>query len=103
MCPVREWGLGLLISSLLFLVLGGHAGYNFYTQSNEFGVLPEQDEPVVTYREGSVMRALEVYEEREAEFIRLRNGRKVQVQSLPQQSLAEPKDNTSLAEVLESE
>jgi len=73
--PVREWALGLGISTLLFLALSGYFGYDFYTQYNRGDTGAPLDGSITTYREKDVQSVLEVYRARQDQFELLRKDR----------------------------
>ena len=87
--PVREWALGLTVSVVLFLILAGYAGFDFYQQSQFAGVEAESGETLVVYKERDVVSALEYYRTKEESFKKLRTDRSaVFVSPSPQGAVA---------------
>jgi hypothetical protein len=77
--PVHEWALGLGISAVLFFMLSGYLGYDFYIQYHRVDAPTTLDESITTYREKDVREVLETYRTRQAQFELLRKDRSIVV------------------------
>lgn len=76
MYPVREWLIGLMFLSVLFIAGSVYAGALFYTQLRSFETPVVVDAGIVEYEQERVLAAIETYRHRAAQFeaLRLREG-----------------------------
>ncbi len=81
--PGREWFIGLLVSSALFLILGGYAGYLFHSQSKKLAQPVSPDSTLVEYKQEHAREVLNRFGERTKEFEQLRADRKSTPEPIP--------------------
>lgn len=73
--PNREWMIGLLGASFLFLGGASYLGYDFYTQYESIDMMPAIETQTTVYREKDVALILKEYNERENRFNALHANR----------------------------
>jgi hypothetical protein len=73
MHPVRDWLIGILGASTLFVFVMAYTGYTFFSGINEGSVAPDANSKVIRYDQETVIETLEFYKGKAAQFEMLRN------------------------------
>lgn len=87
MHPVRDWTVGLVVASTLFMGFSAYAGFTFASKYRGVDVVPPFDNSIVVYKRNEAQEILVMYQNRKAEFETLRAERRnITVTSLDTES-----------------
>ena len=75
MHPARDWSIGLLLSSTIFLILSAYMGYSFMERTKNVDEATVIDSSVIIYKSDLAQDVLEKYRDKNKSFERLRNDR----------------------------
>lgn len=95
--PSREWGRGLAVSAVLFIVGASYAGFSFLEQLRSADASPDVSATVEMYNESRMREVVESYRQKEASF------RMLQETTVPVATTTATEASTTPVEVLDVE